>query len=157
MRANWNSAPFRDDVAKSERLRVWYRGQRTTTTCAFGDQIEASPLKSNVRCNRRVIIKKGAEAPFILGQNIGLNLPRCESQQMQREIAVILQREVKDPRDEAGDRFRCEGPPDLTHAKVYAPFGGDKDRRPGWKSKEELLAIFVSCWVKAMRLRVLPS
>lgn len=86
--------------------------------------------------------------------------PQRVAQEMQKEIALILQREIKDPR--LGMMTTVSGVEmsrDLAYAKVYVTFLNDKD-------EDAVKAASSSCgsfWFhrsllgKAMRLRIVPE
>ena len=72
--------------------------------------------------------------------------PQRVAQEMQKEIALILQREIKDPR--LGMMTTVSGVEmsrDLAYAKVYVTFLNDKDEDA------------VKAGIKAMRLRIVPE
>ncbi|MFG6028809.1 30S ribosome-binding factor RbfA [Salmonella enterica] len=81
--------------------------------------------------------------------------PQRVAQEMQKEIAIILQREIKDPR--LGMMTTVSGVEmsrDLAYAKVFVTFLNDKDEdavKAGIKALQEALL------GKAMRLRIVPE
>lgn len=78
--------------------------------------------------------------------------PQRVAQEMQKEIAIILQREIKDPR--LGMMTTVSGVEmsrDLAYAKVYVTFLNDKDEaavKAGIKRCRKPLALSVLCWGK---------
>lgn len=87
------------------------------------------------------------------------------SQEMQKEIAIILQREVKDPRIGMATVSGVEISRDLAYAKVFVTF---LNLSGGEKSEEEMVAdaltalneaagFIRSLLGKAMRLRIVPE
>ncbi|CDG16182.1 30S ribosome-binding factor RbfA [Xenorhabdus doucetiae] len=86
------------------------------------------------------------------------------AQEMQKEIAIILQREVKDPRIGMATVSGVEVSRDLAYAKVFVTFlnvlveGHDSDRvEVGIKALNEASGFIRSLLGKAMRLRVIPE
>ncbi|MBD2809833.1 30S ribosome-binding factor RbfA [Xenorhabdus sp. Vera] len=86
------------------------------------------------------------------------------AQEMQKEIAIILQREVKDPRIGMATVSGVEVSRDLAYAKVFVTFlnvlvdGHDSDRvKEGIKALNEASGFIRSLLGKAMRLRVIPE
>ncbi|MDC9597015.1 30S ribosome-binding factor RbfA [Xenorhabdus anantnagensis] len=86
------------------------------------------------------------------------------AQEMQKEIAIILQREVKDPRIGMATVSGVEVSRDLAYAKVFVTFlnvlveGHDSDRvEEGIKALNEASGFIRSLLGKAMRLRVIPE
>ena len=82
--------------------------------------------------------------------------PQRVAQEMQKEIALILQREIKDPR--VGMMTTVSGVEmsrDLAYAKVFVTFLNDQDEaavKNGIKALQE-----ASLLGKAMRLRIVPE
>ena len=78
--------------------------------------------------------------------------PQRVAQEMQKEIALILQREIKDPR--LGMMTTVSGVEmsrDLAYAKVYVTFLNDKDEdavKAGIKRCKKLLVSSAACWGK---------
>ena len=90
--------------------------------------------------------------------------PQRVAQEMQKEIALILQREIKDPR--VGMMTTVSGVEmyemsrDLAYAKVYVTFLNDKDEdavKAGIKALQEASGFIRSLLGKAMRLRIVPE
>lgn len=87
--------------------------------------------------------------------------PQRVAQEMQKEIALILQREIKDPR--LGMMTTVPGVEmsrDLAYAKVYVTFLNDKDEdavKAGIKALQEASGFIRSLLGKAMRLRIVPE
>ncbi|WOO50156.1 30S ribosome-binding factor RbfA [Hafnia alvei] len=87
------------------------------------------------------------------------------SQEMQKEIAIILQREVKDPRIGMATVSGVEISRDLAYAKVFVTFlnlsGGEKSEEEmvddGLTALNEAAGFIRSLLGKAMRLRVVPE
>lgn len=87
------------------------------------------------------------------------------SQEMQKEIAIILQREVKDPRIGMATVSGVEISRDLAYAKVFVTFlnlshGEESDEERvenGLKALNEAAGFIRSLLGKAMRLRVVPE
>ncbi|PHM37334.1 30S ribosome-binding factor RbfA [Xenorhabdus innexi] len=86
------------------------------------------------------------------------------AQEMQKEIAIILQREVKDPRIGMATVSGVEVSRDLAYAKVFVTFlnvlveGQDSDKvNQGIKALNEASGFIRSLLGKAMRLRVIPE
>ncbi|CBJ79519.1 ribosome-binding factor, role in processing of 10S rRNA [Xenorhabdus bovienii str. Jollieti] len=86
------------------------------------------------------------------------------AQEMQKEIAIILQREVKDPRIGMATVSGVEVSRDLAYAKVFVTFlnvlveGQDSDMvNVGIKALNEASGFIRSLLGKAMRLRVIPE
>ncbi|MEM9100830.1 MAG: 30S ribosome-binding factor RbfA [Pseudomonadota bacterium] len=80
--------------------------------------------------------------------------------QMQREIALLLQREIKDPRLKLTTVAGVDVTKDLSLAKVYVTFL-DADEKDEISQRIKLLSnaagFFRSQLSKAMRLRVVPE
>ncbi|CDG23024.1 Ribosome-binding factor A [Xenorhabdus poinarii G6] len=86
------------------------------------------------------------------------------AQEMQKEIAIILQREVKDPRIGMATVSGVEVSRDLAYAKVFVTFlnvlveGHDSGLvNEGIKALNEASGFIRSLLGKAMRLRVIPE
>ncbi|MCW9709301.1 30S ribosome-binding factor RbfA [Avibacterium sp. 21-586] len=82
------------------------------------------------------------------------------AQELQKEIAVILQREVKDPRIGMVTVSDVEVSPDLAYAKVFVTFLFDQDDsviESGMKGLEKASPYIRSLLAKAMRLRIVPE
>lgn len=83
------------------------------------------------------------------------------AQEMQKEIAIILQREIKDPR--LGLMTTVSGVEvsrDLAYAKVYVTFLNDDDAenvKQGLKALKEASGYIRTLLGKAMRLRIVPE
>ncbi|PJG59079.1 30S ribosome-binding factor RbfA [Aeromonas cavernicola] len=82
-------------------------------------------------------------------------------QQIQREIALILQREVKDPRIGMVTVSDVNVSKDLNYAKVYVTFlqldNDDEQIKEGLKGLTEAAGYIRSLLGSAMRLRVVPE
>jgi ribosome-binding factor A len=87
--------------------------------------------------------------------------PQRVSQELQKEIATILQREIKDPR--LGMMTTVSGVEvsrDLAYAKVFVTFLNDKDEdavKEGIKVLQDASGYIRSLLGKAMRLRIVPE
>lgn len=82
------------------------------------------------------------------------------AQELQKEIAVILQREVKDPRIGMVTVSDVEISRDLAYAKVFVTFLFDQDEsiiESGMKGLEKASPYIRSLLAKAMRLRIVPE
>lgn len=87
------------------------------------------------------------------------------SQEMQKEIAIILQREVKDPRIGMATVSGVEISRDLAYAKVFVTFfnlsGGEESEEEmvanGLTALNEAAGFIRSLLGKAMRLRIVPE
>ncbi|PHM62165.1 30S ribosome-binding factor RbfA [Xenorhabdus ishibashii] len=86
------------------------------------------------------------------------------AQEMQKEIAIILQREIKDPRIGMATISGVEVSRDLAYAKVFVTFlnvlveGHDTDMvKEGIKALNEASGFIRSLLGKAMRLRIIPE
>ncbi|MBC8948982.1 MULTISPECIES: 30S ribosome-binding factor RbfA [Xenorhabdus] len=86
------------------------------------------------------------------------------AQEMQKEIAIILQREIKDPRIGMATVSGVEVSRDLAYAKVFVTFlnvlvdGHDSDMvKEGIKALNEASGFIRSLLGKAMRLRIIPE
>lgn len=87
--------------------------------------------------------------------------PQRVSQELQKEIAIILQREIKDPR--LGMMVTVSGVDvsrDLAYAKVFVTFLEDKDEdaiKAALHVLSEAAGYIRSLLGKAMRLRIVPE
>lgn len=87
--------------------------------------------------------------------------PQRVAQELQKEIAIILQREIKDPR--LGMMVTVSGVEvsrDLAYAKVFVTFLNDKDEeavKNGLKALKEASGYIRTLLGKAMRLRIVPE
>ncbi|MDD1783913.1 30S ribosome-binding factor RbfA [Enterovibrio sp. ZSDZ35] len=81
------------------------------------------------------------------------------SQQVQKEIALILQREIKDPRIGMVTVSDVEVSRDLAYAKVFVTFltMGDQTPQGGLEALQEATGYIRSLLGKAIRLRVTPE
>ncbi|SLM61780.1 MULTISPECIES: 30S ribosome-binding factor RbfA [Dickeya] len=82
------------------------------------------------------------------------------AQEMQKEIAIILQREVKDPRVGMATVSGVEVSRDLAYAKVFVTFLNDNEPeqiRVGIKALQDASGFIRMLIGKAMRLRVVPE
>lgn len=82
------------------------------------------------------------------------------AQEIQKEIAVILQREVKDPRIGMVTVSDVEVSSDLAYAKIFVTFLFDHDQSNidmGMKGLEKASPYIRSLLAKAMRLRIVPE
>ncbi|KXF79683.1 30S ribosome-binding factor RbfA [Enterovibrio coralii] len=81
------------------------------------------------------------------------------SQQLQKEIALILQREIKDPRIGMVTVSDVEVSRDLAYAKVFVTFltMGDQTPQGGLEALQEATGYIRSLLGKAIRLRVTPE
>ena len=81
------------------------------------------------------------------------------AQQIQREIAVILQREVKDPRVGMVTVSDVELTRDLQHAKIFVTFFLNEvdDIEAGVKTLNDASGYIRILLGKAMKLRVVPE
>ncbi|UAY78472.1 30S ribosome-binding factor RbfA [Pasteurella canis] len=82
------------------------------------------------------------------------------AQEIQKEIAVILQREVKDPRIGMVTVSDVEVSSDLAYAKVFVTFLFDHDEaaiETGMKGLDKASPYIRSLLGKAMRLRIVPE
>lgn len=82
------------------------------------------------------------------------------AQELQKEIAVILQREVKDPRIGMATVSDVEISRDLAYAKVYVTFLFDNDQEAVKRGLEGLnkASGYIRTLVgKAMHLRIVPE
>lgn len=81
------------------------------------------------------------------------------SQQLQREVALILQREIKDPRVGMVTVSDVELTRDLQHAKIYVTFFLSKEENveAGIKILNDAAGYVRTLLGKAMKLRVVPE
>lgn len=82
------------------------------------------------------------------------------SQELKKEVAVILQREVKDPRIRMVTVSDVEVSRDLAYAKIFVTFLFDNDQEAinqGMKGLEKASPYIRSLVGKAMRLRIVPE
>lgn len=81
------------------------------------------------------------------------------AQQVQKELAVILQREIKDPRVGMITISDVEISRDLAYATVYVTFLtiGEQTPEDGMTVLEEANGYIRSLLAKAMRLRIVPE
>ncbi len=87
--------------------------------------------------------------------------PQRVSQELQKEIAVIIQREIKDPRIGMMVTVSAvEVSRDLAYAKVFVTFLNDKDEqaiKTGVKVLQDASGYIRMLLGKAMRLRIVPE
>ena len=87
--------------------------------------------------------------------------PQRVAQEMQKDLAIFLQREIKDPR--LGMMTTVSGVEmsrDLAYAKVFVTFLNDKDEaaiKSGIKALQEASGFIRSLLGKAMRRRLVPE
>ncbi|MDG2915110.1 30S ribosome-binding factor RbfA [Bisgaard Taxon 10/6] len=82
------------------------------------------------------------------------------AQELQKEVAIILQREVKDPRIGMVTVSDVEVSRDLAYAKIFVTFLFDSDPeaiKQGMKGLEKASPYIRSLLGKAMRLRIVPE
>lgn len=81
------------------------------------------------------------------------------AQQLQKEIAIILQREIKDPRIGMVTVSGVEISRDLAYAKVFVTFltVGDQTPEGGLAALDEAKGYIRSLVGKAIRLRITPE
>lgn len=82
------------------------------------------------------------------------------AQELQKEIAIILQREVKDPRIGMVTVSDVEVSRDLAYAKIFVTFLFDNDQeaiKQGMKGLEKASPYIRSLVGKVMRLRIVPE
>ncbi len=96
------------------------------------------------------------------GENMSREFKRSDrvAQELQKEIAVILQREVKDPRIGMVTVSDVEVSRDLAYAKIFVTFLFDNDQsviEQGIKGLEKASPYIRSLVGKAMRLRIVPE
>lgn len=83
------------------------------------------------------------------------------AQELQKELALIIQREIKDPR--VGMMVTVSGVEmsrDLAYAKIFVTFLNDKDEdavKQGVKALQDAAGFIRSLLGKAMRLRIVPE
>lgn len=73
------------------------------------------------------------------------------AQEMQKEIAIILQREVKDPRVGMATVSGVEVSRDLAYAKVFVTFLNDGEPetvKSGLKALQDASVLSACCWGK---------
>lgn len=97
-----------------------------------------------------------------LGKKMAREFKRSDrvAQELQKEIAVILQREVKDPRIGMVTVSDVEVSKDLAYAKIFVTFLFDHDEaaiEQGMKGLEKASPYIRSLVGKAMRLRIVPE
>lgn len=82
------------------------------------------------------------------------------AQELKKEVAMILQREVKDPRIGMVTVSDVEVSRDLAYAKIFVTFLFDNDQEAinqGMKGLEKASPYIRSLVGKAMRLRIVPE
>ncbi len=82
------------------------------------------------------------------------------AQEIQKEVAVILQQEVKDPRIGMVTVSDVEVSRDLAYAKIFVTFLFDNDPEhiaQGMKGLEKAAPYIRTLLGKAMRLRIVPA
>ncbi|GAA0470376.1 MULTISPECIES: 30S ribosome-binding factor RbfA [Tatumella] len=83
------------------------------------------------------------------------------AQELQKEIALIIQREIKDPRlGMMVTVSSVEVSRDLAYAKVFVTFLNDKDEdavKAGVKALQDASGFIRTLLGKAMRLRIVPE
>ncbi|WP_409160369.1 30S ribosome-binding factor RbfA [Pectobacterium sp. B2J-2] len=82
------------------------------------------------------------------------------AQEMQKEIAIIIQREVKDPRIGMATVSGVEVSRDLAYAKVFVTFLNDNEPeqvKTALKALQDASGFIRTLVGKAMRLRVVPA
>ncbi|KYP97660.1 ribosome-binding factor A [Sodalis-like endosymbiont of Proechinophthirus fluctus] len=82
------------------------------------------------------------------------------AQEMQKEIAIILQREIKDPRVGMATVSGVDVSRDLAYAKVFVTFLSDNTSeqvKTGVQALQDAAGFIRSLLGKAMRLRVVPE
>ncbi|QLB12982.1 ribosome-binding factor A [Bisgaardia hudsonensis] len=82
------------------------------------------------------------------------------AQELQKEVAIILQREVKDPRIGMVTVSDVEVSRDLSYAKIFVTFLFDDDQTAienGIKGLEKASPYIRTLLAKAMRLRIVPE
>ncbi|WP_288234278.1 30S ribosome-binding factor RbfA [uncultured Haemophilus sp.] len=82
------------------------------------------------------------------------------AQELKKEVAVILQREVKDPRIGMVTVSDVEVSRDLAYAKIFVTFLFDNDQEviaQGMKGLEKASPYIRTLVGKAMRLRIVPE
>jgi ribosome-binding factor A len=85
--------------------------------------------------------------------------PQRVGQEMQKELAIILQREVKDPRIVMVTVSGVELSRDLAYAKVFVTFLDDSEEsvQEGLNALHDASGYIRMLLGKAMRLRVIPE
>ncbi|MFM2482892.1 30S ribosome-binding factor RbfA [Celerinatantimonas sp. YJH-8] len=85
--------------------------------------------------------------------------PQRVAQQIQKEVAVIIQREIKDPRLGLVTVSSVDVTRDLAYAKIFVTFLDDSDEgiKQGLEALEESKPYIRSLLSKAMRLRAVPE
>lgn len=86
--------------------------------------------------------------------------PQRVAQEMQKEIAIILQREIKDHRVGMATVSSVEVSRDLAYAKVFVTFLNDNTSeqvKTGVRALQDAVGFIRSLLSKAMRLRVVPE
>ncbi|WP_392559163.1 30S ribosome-binding factor RbfA [Orbus mooreae] len=86
--------------------------------------------------------------------------PQRVGHELQKEIAIILQREIKDPRLGMVTVSEVEMSRDLSYAKVFVTFLNDKDPDAvtmGLKVLNDATGYIRSLVGKAMKLRIIPE
>jgi len=86
--------------------------------------------------------------------------PQRVGNELQKEIAIILQREIKDPRLGMVTVSSVELSRDLSYAKVFVTFLNDKDPDvvpQGLKVLNDATGYIRSLVGKAMKLRIIPE
>ena len=141
---------FKDDVNEVRNGMECGIGVKNYNDVRTGDVIEVFEIMSP---------KPFLSGEFIMAKEFGR--PQRVAQEMQKEIALILQREIKDPR--LGMMTTVSGVEmsrDLAYAKVYVTFLNDKDEdavKAGIKALQEASGFIRSLLGKAMRLRIVPE
>lgn len=82
------------------------------------------------------------------------------AQELQKEVAIILQREVKDPRIGMVTVSDVEVSSDLAYAKIFVTFLFDHDEaaiEQGMKGLQKASPYIRTLLGKAMRLRIVPE
>lgn len=85
--------------------------------------------------------------------------PQRVAQEMQKELAMILQREIKDPRLVMVTVSGVEMSRDLAYAKVFVTFLDDDEHavKEGLNALSDASGYIRSLLGKAMRLRIVPE
>lgn len=99
---------------------------------------------------------------LLFGEKMSREFKRSDrvAQELQKEIAVILQREVKDPRVGMVTVSDVEVSRDLAYAKVFVTFLFDNDPEAiaqGMQGLEKASPYIRTLLGKAMRLRIVPE
>lgn len=80
------------------------------------------------------------------------------SHQLQREIATIVQRELKDPRLGFVTITKVELSSDLSHAKVaFSCLGGDEERTRSQEALDRASGFIRGLVKKRLRLKIIPE